>query len=324
MTSSVIAAVNRLARGCLTAAAIGASISGCDGSEQDSPPAAEEPDWSAIHAVAKVGTSFIAMAALERARAALPNPTEEPLLALVDARLYGQFAEDGGLEYGRKRMVSRALLARAWMERLEAEAKKAGPPTDAELAAITERHWVESDRPEAFQTCHALVHGNSVDAATARAAAQKLAELLKPFSRCDDFLEQAKGFSSAGVKITAERLPPVLADGRTLIVAQEGSSVQEGPMFDLDFARATHQIRAVGDQSALARSNFGWHIILLESRVAAKRLPLEERKQRFGDEIVLERAKNVVDQSIANARASTPVTIDRASIEAIGRMRELQ
>lgn len=324
MTSSLIAAVNRLARRCLTAVAIVASIFGCAERERYAAPAARDPDWAAIHAAAKVGDSLVSTALLERARAALSNSSEEPLFALVKARLYGQFAEHGGLEHGRERMVSRALLARAWMERLEAEARKAGPPTDVELAAMTERHWVESDRPEALQTCHALVHDDKVDAASARVAAQKLAESLKPFSRCDDFLEHAKAFSFAGLKITAERLPPVLADGRTLIVNDEGSPVQEGPTFDLDFARAAHQIHAVGEQSALAHSSFGWHIILLESRVAAKRVPLEERKQRFANEILLERARRAVDQSIADARANTPVTVDRAAIEAIGRIRELQ
>lgn len=324
MTSSVIAAVNRLVRSCLTVVALGASISDCAGNERHDPPSTKDPDWAAVHAVAKVGDSLISTGLLERARAAVPSSPEEPLLALIKTRLYGQFAEHGGLEHGRERMVSRSLLARAWMERLEAEARKAGPPTEAEIAAMTERHWVENDRPEALQTCHALVHGDSADAATARVAAQKLAELLKPFSRCDDFLEHAKAFSFAGVKITAERLPPVLADGRTLIVNQEGIPVEEGPMFDLDFARAAHQLRTVGDQSALARSSFGWHIIMLESRVAPKRVPLEERRQRFADEILLERAKNAVDRSIAEVRAVTPVSVDRAAFEAIGRIRELQ
>lgn len=324
MTSSVIAAVNRRARGCLLAVVVGASISGCNEEKGGASGLGEEPQWSTLDAVAKVGNSLISRATLERAQAALAHSERNPLSALVDARLYAQFAENGGLDPGRARMVSRAVLARARMERLEAEVRRAGPPTDAELAAITERRWIECDRPEALQTCHALVHGDNIDAATGQAAAQKLADLLKPYSRCDDFLEHAQAFSAAGVKITAERLPPVLADGRTLVLKDDGSPVGEGPGFDLDFARATHQLRTVGEQSGVIHSKFGWHVILLESRVAARRLSAEERKQTFAGEIVLERAKNAVDQSIADMQKGTPVTIDRAAIAATGRIRDLQ
>jgi hypothetical protein len=271
-------------------------------------------------AVAWVGESPISVATLQRASRSLPDAAASVLDRLIEARTLGLFAERGGLERGRRQMVLRAVLARALLERIEEQTKRPVSPTDDEVEAMTSKRWIEFDRPEARRTCHAVVHSEELAESAGNVLAERLASALRPLSDCAAFLERAKAFPVAGAKITAEELPPVTSDGRTLLLDAKGEPVDEGSPFDADFARAVFQIGAVGAQSGIAKTRFGWHVILLEGQIAAKHVPLEERRRLLADDILHERAKDASLRRIAESRKNEPIAVERASVAAIGRV----
>ncbi len=271
--------------------------------------------------VATVGESQITLESLRRAVGRSAELPRAILDQFVEARAYGLYAQARGLERGRRQMTERAILARVLLERIEEKSKTPSTPTDAEVDAMTEKRWIEFDRPEAVITCHAVVHAERLDAAVGVSLAQRLADALRPLTNCEAFLESAKAFPAVGAKITAERLPPVTPAGRTLILDHKGEPVDEGNAFDPDFARGAHQIKTVGAQSGIIRSSFGWHIILLESSVPAKHVSLEDRRKSLTPDILSQRASDLSEGLIAESRRRIPITVDRAAIEAVGRVR---
>lgn len=275
-----------------------------------------EPDL-----VAAVGTSAITADILRRAVAKAEGRPQARLAQLVELRSCGLYAQQGGLQQGRRQMAERAVLARALLARIEDAAKSPSTPSDAEVESMTETRWIDLDRPVAAITCHAVVHAQGLDDAGGMSLAQRLADALRPATRCQEFLERANAFPVVGAKITAEPLPPVTADGRTMILDGKGEPVDEGDAFDTEFARAAHQIKAIGEQSSVVRTRFGWHVILLEGRVAEHRVSFEERRRVLTDDILRKRAKDASDRLIVALRQSTSITVERAATETAARVR---
>lgn len=271
-------------------------------------------------AVAMVGSSPISTLSLERALAHSLADPRVVLDRLINVRALGIFAEHGGLDLGRLQMVKRSIQARVLLEHVEAQTRMPELPSDAELESMTRRRWIELDRPEAVQTCHAVVRKAGLEPAAGLAIAQRLADALRPLTQCKEFVAQAKTFPTAGVKVTAEELPPVTMDGRTLILDNNKAPVDEGDAFDPEFARAAHQLKSPGTQSPIVRTQFGWHIIMLDSRIEAKHVALDERQRLLKDDVFRERAKAETDRRLTGLRQQFPVNVERASIEAIGRV----
>lgn len=270
--------------------------------------------------VARVAGSFISLESLNKAASQGSAPSRV-LDELIETRVYGQFAETGGLEPGRLRTVRRAMLGRALLERLEERAKASGPPTDAEVESMTAERWVEFDRGEAMKTCHAVILAEKLTEQGGETLARRLADALRTYSDCREFLEHAKTFPLQGAKLSAEDLPPVLADGRTLLLNREGEPIEAGPRFELAFAQAVHQIKAPGEQSPVVRTRFGWHVILLASKIPEKRVSLAARREALSVDILRRRAKEASDTVLAQSRSAVGVAVDRSAIEAMGRVR---
>jgi hypothetical protein len=275
-----------------------------------------EPDRVAV-----VGPSGITADILRRAVAKAEGLPQSRLAQLVELRTYGLYAQQGGLHQGRRQMAERASLARALLERIEDETKSPPTPLDAEVESMTETRWIDLDRPDAAITCHAVVHAQGLDDAAGMSLALRLADALRPATRCQEFLDRANAFPVVGAKVTAERLPPVTADGRTMILDGKGEPFDEGDAFDAEFARAANQIKAIGEQSAVVRTRFGWHVILLEGRIAEKRVAFEERRKVLTDDILRKRAKDASDRLIVELRQRTSISVDRAAMETAARVR---
>jgi hypothetical protein len=297
---------------------------GCSRSKQVADRAPRPSGFGDPAVLAMVGASKITVAAARRAAADCGGSIRSALNGLVAARVCGLYAAGGGLDRGRRQMVERAVMARALLERIEAQSRNPATPSDAEVDAMTRRRWIEFDRPEAVRTCHVLVHAQNEQLAVGLSFAERLAEVLRPLTRCKDFIESAKAFPNAGAKVTAENLPPVTIDGRTLVLNAEGVPVDEGGTIDRDFARGAHQIKTAGAQSSIVRTRYGWHIILLEEKLPPKRLGLEERRQALASDILLQRAREASDQQLAELRRRTPVLVERAAIETAGRVQVVQ
>lgn len=271
--------------------------------------------------IGTVGNSSITLDALRRATESTGAALDVTLNRLVRLRMYRLYAQQRGLEEGRLHMTERAVLGRALLERLEERTKVPSEPTDAEVKTMTERRWIEFDRPEAVVTCHVVIHAERLTDGAGFALAQRLADALRAVTACDEFLDRAKKFPVVGARITAERLPPVTRQGRTLVLDDAGAPVDEGESFDLAFAEAAHSIQANGSQSRIVRTAFGWHIILLESRLPAMTVPFDERRRLLREDILQRRAKDAADDLLKEMRRDTKIAIERAAIETAGRVR---
>jgi len=271
--------------------------------------------------VAAVGERGIALDSLKRAIQQAGGDPRVRLEQLIELHAYGLYAEHGGLETGRRQTIERGIIARALLGRVELEANVPEVPSQVEVDAMTESRWLDLDRPEAVVVCHVVVHADRLSEAAGVALAQRLAETLRPLTQCTAFLEQAKAIPVTGAKVTAERLPPVTTDGRTMVLNAKGEPIDEGTPFDPDFARAANQLTSVGEQSSVIRTRFGWHVILLESRLSAKYVAFEERRKILTSDILLKRAQVRSEQLIADLRLRTPIALERAAIDAAARVR---
>lgn len=272
-------------------------------------PAAPRPTEAALvaGAVADVAGDAIASDTVARAASAQGlSPREARDLAVRDA-LFARAARDE-LDPRLVAGIESATLARALLDELEQRARAAGPPTDAEVATLTERHFVELDRPAAVRTVHAVALVEGSTEAAARDLAARVARAVQDATSADDFTAKARAVEADPKKLHVESLPAVAADGRTLPDREH----PEVGSFDADFARSANALQNPGDTSAPARSAYGFHVIRLVERVPELRVPLEERRKHLADEALSERARSELDAIVRRTSEAHPAVISRA------------
>lgn len=240
----------------------------------------------------------------------------QALAAVEEARdrairdtLLGLGAEWRGLQDSADvRAAIRARLARAALSRMTADAALA-PLTDEEVEAKTAAHFLELDRPEGFRVIHAVaLASTSSDTQTkdrARQLAEQVAKAVAGAADAADFERRAKAISGEGIELRIESLDPVAADGRVLS-ASGGELV--GP-----FAAAAARLAAVGDQSAVTETEFGYHVMQLLERTPAKRMSLEQRRALLRDEIVATRAKDASASLLERLRKERAIEVERSA-----------
>jgi parvulin-like peptidyl-prolyl isomerase len=235
--------------------------------------------------------------------------------ALVRDALFAQEATATGLEaQPDARGVANGILARALLGDLARAAAAAGPVTDEELAAVTERHWFDLDRPEGVRTVHAVVRAKPDEpeqVAAAKRLAERIAEAVRPAVELaqstapdgdgrggeSDPIARFKALATAvpaeGLSVVAEPLPAVSADGRVLSAS--------GGTFDPAFASATAGMGR-GALVAPVLSSFGAHVILGLQRTPAQRTPPEERRVLVRAEVLTNRALARRDELLSRLR----------------------
>jgi hypothetical protein len=262
--------------------------------------------------VARVGNDAIQASTVERvaaARGAPPALARE--LSIRDA-LFAAAARESPEHHAAVVVAERSNLARRTLEELGQRAESGGPPTDAEVAALTAERWTDFDRPPSVRTTHAVVLVKKPeDDAAARDLAEKLASALRGITLSSDFVARTQAFPAAPFEVRAERLGPVTADGRMWDPAAAPGT--KFPTLDTDYARGANAVERVGDQSPLVKSAFGYHVILLEERLPERRFSLEERRESLAAEITSRRAKAMLEDTLARLRRATPIEIERGA-----------
>ncbi len=280
----------------------------CGSSEQSAPTAQRVSLGEGT--VAVVGSESISASSVRSIASAQHLSLEAARDFAVQDSLIAQ-ASDTHLSPAEVRVVSRGELSRALYEELEHAARAKGPPTDAEVEELTRARWLEFDRPAAARTSHAVV---MVDKGTDSARAKELAErVLKAVQGAKDeaeFMAKAKAVPSDGLSVRVESLPPVSEDGRP--VTPDAPAPAE-MRFDTTFSKAANAIPKVGELSPITETRFGFHVIFLAERTPALRVPLEERRKRLAQPIIVRRIQQAEAQILASARTQHPVEISRAA-----------
>ncbi len=208
-----------------------------------------------------------------------------------------------------------AARARFTADRVRAEAKAGGPPTDAEVEELSKQFWREVDRPVSARVVHVVVTPSQKGDPAALERARKLAEELRAATldakTPEEFLEKAKAFPHpTDLGVRAEKLPAFTDDGYSI----------EGPdLFDEAFVKAAHRIERAGDTSPVVQSKFGWHVIRLVERVPEQRMPFETRRIAFTEDVYVLRARRALEARLKPLRSANQVTI-APSAEQLTRM----
>ncbi|AKU97185.1 Peptidyl-prolyl cis-trans isomerase PpiD [Labilithrix luteola] len=245
---------------------------------------------------ARVGAETIPVSLVAKVAAEQRVTPREALHRLLDDAIAANAARERGLDRSTppswRLTASRARLT---ADKLLAEAKLAGPPTDEEVAALSLDYWREVDRPVAVRTIHVLVKRPKELTPALEAQDRAFAETLRAevLTATDEAEFKAKAEAAPhppGVEIVVERLPPFTATG----------AVTEGPgQMVLPFAQGAHAIANPGETSGIVETTFGWHIIRLIERLPEERMPMESRRVAFTDAAYARRAKRALDERLA-------------------------
>lgn len=259
---------------------------------------------------ARVGSQAIPLGAVVAVAAAQDVPPREAVRKLVDDEIAASAARAEA--YDRREPTSWLLVsarARFTADVLAKEARALGPPTDAEVDAVTARHWVEEDRPATVRVMHAIVlrpkDEKRLDAA--RTLAAELQSALVHASN-DEFEAKAKAVShDPKLVVRVERLPAdITEDGR---VAQGNG---EGTV-DPAFAKAAYALPEPGATSGVVEGIYGFHVIRLLERIPEKRTPLETRRAKFTEEVYVMRARDRMNARLAALKTTNPVAVESAA-----------
>ena len=290
---------SRVALACLLASSLS-----CGGSHEVPPPAEQAALGGEI--AARVGSDVIPVSLVAKVAAAQHITPAEALKRLVDDAVAANAARAKGLD--RELPTSwhlTAARARVTADRILADAKRAGPPTDDEINTLTARYWREVDRPPSVRVVHAVVHHpKKPDPAAderARAFAGQLRDAVLDAKDADDFIEKAKALPFPGGQVTAEKLPAAFTEA--------GQSVESEQQYDAGFAKGAFAIAEPGMTSPVVESSFGWHVIRLLERVPEQRMPFETRRIAFADETITMRAAVTTKARLEALRSSRPIEI---------------
>jgi hypothetical protein len=287
---------------------------GCGGDKQ---PSSHAP--GAVNAalgglvVAKVGDVAIdreLVLAIARARGisakdALSAAIEDALLA--EAALRAKALDDASL-----RRQLEAPLVRALAAKVRAQALGEGPFTDAELAAVVEKH-PELSRPESRIALHALV---KKQVPGAEALAKELRTRVMTANGDDDaasetaFREAANGLAMpAGHSLVIEKLTPIDANGR---LVGSKSSVEQA------FAKATFAVPKALGTSEIVETSYGFHVIRVLDVLPAYEASREEKLTKLEPELVAARVGKLWNPLLARLRTEVkplmfPTDLDLAA-----------
>jgi peptidyl-prolyl cis-trans isomerase C len=287
------------------------------GGERSTPPANERSALGGDVA-ARVGDEVIPVSLVAKVAADQHISAEEALRRLVDDAIVASAARRRGIERTSAWRLSSAR-ARFTADKLLAEAKAKGPPTDDEVRELSAVHWREVDRPASVRTIHALVHAADpkipVELDRTQAVAEAVRAAVSDAKDEADFKARAEAVSHPKeLEIRVESLPPFIESGE--LTDANGAMVPE-------FASAAHALSETNPTSAPVTTRFGIHVIRLLERIPERRMPLESRRLAFADRAYADRVKLVLDARLAELSRTLPSKVLPSAEQTMRELNEL-
>jgi len=283
--------------------------------------------------VARVGDIAISQDTVKRiAGVQALSPSDALNVAIGDALFEAEMRQRGVLDpasmsFDRSlQRRARAELSRAMLVRFGEQV--AGPVTDEELKRLTEKHWMQVQRPKAWRVAHALVMSKDPtpeqrEAAEARAKAivraiapivEKTRDTPAPKRQAGARVEDMRSVelrkavealsssnSEPKLQTRVEELPPIVEEGWGL-TPRRGS-------FEPDFVKAAVALKARGDLSPLTWSSYGVHVIVLLEILPGNMLEDDARRKLFLPEATAQRAQGAHATALEGLRSQTEVSV---------------
>lgn len=256
---------------------------------------------------ARVGGEPIPLSLVAAVANAQHIPAKDALRKIVDDEIAANAAKKRGLD--QKDPTSWNLTAvrgRLAADRLLAEAKKQGPPSNAEVERLSELHWADVDRPPMVHVIHAIARRPDKPAlvAEARAIGEQIAAAVKDASSAEDFKAKATAVAHPKeIETRVEDLPPFTEEGR----------VATGGGMDPAFARPAYALKSPGDQTGIVETSFGWHVIRLIERIPEQRMAFEDRRTAFAEEVLAMRGHDAVTELLTALKRKTRIEVSPAA-----------
>jgi hypothetical protein len=295
-----------------------ASVLACGSERGHVTPTA--PGAVPVDAVALVGSDAIAIdtvARIARAQGVISSiALDRAISDAVVASAAGDRLGDAAI-----RQARRGALARKLLESFADDARRKGPPTDDEVAQATAKRWWELDRPRLLRTSHVVVMvKNPDDDAHARALADRIAQRVAGISDPAAFKTAVAAVPAEGLEVLEQDLLPITREGTELDVSSEPPPPPRGD-YVKEYVEAAFAIPAIGRQSPVIRTKFGYHVILAVESIPPRTVPLEDRRKMLAEEITYGRASGWSEAALTHARSLDTVAVERSAVDSMLQLR---
>lgn len=271
------------------------ALTACGGERAPTQTSAPQPVTAALGGtiVARVGDTAIERSLVVAVARAQGVSAELALQRLIDDVLLASSAQQHKPE---TRNAEAAVLARALITRLKAEALARGDFTDQELAAQLPNYWLELDRPEKRTVVHALI---AKKVPNGKDLAQTLHKELVGSKDEADFTARAKAFK-VDPPVHVEKFA-IVSDGR---LAQPGGGGVVEP-----FTKGTFAVTEIPGTSEVVETEFGWHIIRVLDREPPQIASRQEKIAKMRHDLIGARVKTAQDELLGKLQAATKIEL---------------
>lgn len=182
---------------------------------------------------------------------------------------------------------------------IEAQTGEPVPASDEEIETFYKENQDQFERPETVSASHILIGTEPTDTEEAKAAKLKEAEdVREKLIAGGDFATLASEHSTC----------PSKAQGGNLGRFPRGRMVPE-----FEEAAFTQEVGAIGD---IVETQFGYHVIKVDSRDEAGTTPLDEVKEQLGQYLANQKQQKTVQTYIEGLREKANVSFPGAPAEA--------